>query len=91
MIFSIMLDRRKDIQYVKSVCSTCIQNLKSSSYSLLREIVRVVKQTRITLPQITQVSCIFNEYEIENFDQDLKFSKIKDNIAKLKIKAAKDR
>lgn len=45
----------------------------------------------MTLPQMTQFSCLFNEYEIQQFGQELKILKIADNMTKYKMQAIKDR
>ena len=57
---------------VKSAWSVCILSFKSATYPLLKEIIRDVKQIHIAQPQITQFSCIFNEYEIQHFGKDQK-------------------
>ena len=40
---------------------------------------------------MTQFSCLFNEYEIQQFGQELKILKIADNMTKYKMQAIKDR
>ena len=68
LISSMRLDWRKDIKPLKLIRLVYIWSLKPASYSLPTEIIRDVKQTHITPPQIIQLWCIFNEYEMQEFN-----------------------
>ena len=67
LISSARSDARKDIQPGKSVWSISIQRLNLESYPLSKGIIRDKKRMHTKPPQITQFSCIFNEYEIQKF------------------------
>lgn len=72
LISSIRLDGGKNFQPVKSPCSICIQSFDLASYHLLRGIIKDLKQTHVIIPQISQFSCIFNEYETQRFSMEFK-------------------